>query len=117
MSTSVVIDISHNCVGYFYTITSKSFDNFYCRKHLHDRMHSLRGEGWAHKSSLIPPPVIEVPVPSQGSAQSCICVLRVSIFPLSRFLIFDFGIVPTVWYFCVFHFITTKTTTTTTMYY
>ena len=31
----------------------------------------------------------------------CICVLKVSILPLSTILIFDFGIVPTVF---VFHF-------------
>jgi hypothetical protein len=79
-------------------------------------MDSLRGEVWARKTSLTLPLFIELPVPSQESAQSCICVLRVSIFPVSRILIFDLGIVPTVWYFFVFHFITTTTTTTTTMY-
>ena len=30
---------------------------------------------------------------------SCICVLRVSILPISMILIYDFGMVPTVWYF------------------
>jgi hypothetical protein len=30
---------------------------------------------------------------------SCICVLRVSILPLSTIMIFDFGIVPTMWYY------------------
>jgi hypothetical protein len=88
-------------------------------------MDSLRGEVWARKTRLTLPLFIELPVPSQESAQSCICVLRVSIFPVSRILIFDLGIVPTVWYFrivptvwyfFVFHFITTTTTTTTTMY-
>ena len=78
-------------------------------------MDSLRGEVWARKTSLTLPLFIELPVPSQESAQSCICVLRVSIFPVSRILIFDLGIVPTVWYFrivptvwyfFVFHFIT-----------
>jgi hypothetical protein len=34
---------------------------------------------------------------------SCICVLVVSILPLSTFLIFEFGIVQTVWYFFVFY--------------
>ena len=47
------------------------------------------------------PTFIEVPVPSQETEQSCICVLRVSIFPLSTILIFDFWIVPTVWYFWI----------------
>jgi len=31
---------------------------------LHDRIISLRGEAWAYKTSLTPPPFIEVPVPS-----------------------------------------------------
>jgi hypothetical protein len=35
-------------------------------------------------------------VPSQESERSCICVLRVSILSLSMILIFDFGIVPSV---------------------
>ena len=35
----------------------------------------------------------------------CICVLGVSILSLSTILIFDIGIVPTVWYFCCFPFI------------
>ena len=89
-------------------------------------MDSLRGEVWARKTRLTLPLFIELPVPGQESAQSCICVLRVSIFPVSRILIFDLGIVPTVWYFrivptvwyfFVFHFITTTTTTTTTTMY
>jgi membrane protein YdbS with pleckstrin-like domain len=40
--------------------------------------------------------VIEVPVPSQESEQSCMY----AILPLSTILIFDFGIVPTLRYFC-----------------
>jgi len=40
-----------------------------------------------------------MPVPSQGSERLCICVLRVSILSLSTVLIFDLGIVFTVWYF------------------
>ena len=51
-------------------------------------------------TSLTPPLVIEVPVPSQENKQPCICMLGVSIVPLSTILIFDIGIVPTVWYFC-----------------
>ena len=34
-----------------------------------------------------------------------LCVLGVSILPLSTIFLFDFGTVPTVWYFWVFHFI------------
>jgi hypothetical protein len=51
---------------------------------------------------LTTPLFIEMPVPSQKSERSCICVLGLSILPLSTFLIFDFGSVPTVWYFFVF---------------
>jgi hypothetical protein len=40
--------------------------------------------------------------PGQKSERSCICVLGLSILPLSTFLIFDFGSVPTVWYFLFF---------------
>ena len=47
---------------------------------------------------------IEVPVPSQESEWSCICVLELSIFPLSTIFLLDFGTVPTVVFF-VFHFI------------
>jgi len=52
---------------------------------------SLRGEVWAYKSSLIPPLLIEVPVPRQDSERS--------IFLLSTILMFDFGIFLTLWYF------------------
>jgi len=49
---------------------------------------------------------LDLPVPSQESEWSCICVSGVSILPLSTILTFDFGVVPTVWYFCVFQFVT-----------
>ena len=44
-----------------------------CGKHLHDRIISLRGEVWAYSTGLTP--------------------------PLSIFVIFDYEIFPTVWYF------------------
>ena len=68
----------------------------------------------SYKTSLTPPLVIEVPVPSQESERSCLCVLRVclcvlrvSIFPL--FLPFNiffivFGTVSTVWYYLFYCF-------------
>jgi len=43
-----------------------------------------------HQTSLTPPLVIEVSVSSHGTEQSCICVLEVSIIPLSTIL--DFGV-------------------------
>ena len=61
-----------------------------CGKHLHDRIISPRGDVWDHKISLTLPLFIEVPVPIQENERSCICVLGVSIFPLSMILIFDF---------------------------
>jgi hypothetical protein len=54
-----------------------------------------------HKTSLTPPLFIEVSVTCQESEWSCICVLVVSILPLSAILIFYYGIVPAVWYFIV----------------
>ena len=39
---------------------------------------SLRGKVWVDKTSLTPPLFIEVPVPSQESDSSCICVLPIS---------------------------------------
>ena len=54
-------------------------------------------------TSFTPPPFsTEVSVPSLESAQSCICVLVVSILPLYAILIFDFRIVSTVFYFVFF---------------
>jgi hypothetical protein len=46
-------------------------------------------ENWAHKTSLIPPLIIEVPVPSQESERSCICVLEVLIFTLSTIFLLN----------------------------
>ena len=74
-------------------------------KYLHDRIISLRGKIWANTTSLTPPLFIEVSVPSNESKRSCICVLEVSILPLSKILIFDFGIIPSVVFF-VIHYIT-----------
>jgi len=50
-----------------------------------------------------PATYIELPVPSQESEQSSICVLRVSILPLSMIFLLDFWTVPTVWYFLFFY--------------
>ena len=49
------------------------------------------------RTSLNPPPFIEVSVPIQENERSCNCMLKILILPLSTILIFDFGI---VWYFC-----------------
>jgi hypothetical protein len=47
------------------------------------RLHHLRGKVWAYKSSLTSPRFSEVPISSKESERSCICVLGVSILPLS----------------------------------
>jgi len=63
-----------------------------CGKHLHYRIISPRVEVLVHKTSLTPPLIIEVPVPSQEVNQFYLCFC-------------DFGNVPTLWYFLWFHFI------------
>ena len=52
------------------------------RSHSFERIISLRGEVWTHKSSL-------TPRPSQESERSSICVLRVPILPRSTILLFS----------------------------
>ena len=53
-------------------------------------------------TSLTPPLSIEVPIPSQGSSWSCICVLRISTLPVSTTVVLDFGTVLKVWYFLLY---------------
>ena len=54
-----------------------------------------------HKTSLMPPLLIEVPVSSEASEQSCMRVcLRCRFCPFSVIFLLDYGNVPTVWYFC-----------------
>ena len=65
-------------------------------------MISLRGAVWTHKTSLTRPHMIEMAVQSQERDRPRNCLLRVSHLPLSTILIFDFGIVPLVWYSLVF---------------
>ena len=52
------------------------------------------------KTSIAPPPFIEVPMPFRESELSCLCLLAVSIFPNSTIYLLDFRSVPKVWYFC-----------------
>jgi hypothetical protein len=70
---------------------------------LHGRIISLRGDIWAHITSLIPPRFIEVPVLIQKSERVTFCVLGYRFFLFMRFLIFYFGIVSTLWYFAFFN--------------
>jgi len=80
-----------------------------CGRHLHDHIIVLRPEVfWVHKTILTLLLFTEVHVLRLESERSCICVSGVSISPISTILIFCFEIVPTVWYFIVFHFITDR---------
>ena len=77
---------------------------FWGQSFLHDYIISLKGEEvWAHITKLTPPFCIEVPVLSQESERSCICVLRVSILPPCTIFLSDFGTVSIVWFFS-FHY-------------
>ena len=72
-----------------------------------DRIISLIGEVWVHKTTSAPPLCYRIAVFQTGNIEwSCVCLLEKSVLPLSTIFIFDFGIVPTVWYFCYsFHYI------------
>ena len=69
---------------------------------MHDRAISLRVVVCGNKTSLTPPLFIEVSVPSQESEWSYICVLRVSILPLSTIVLLGCGTVPTAVFFVLF---------------
>ena len=63
-------------------------------------------EVWVHKNTSLTKSLFIEPVPSQESARSCICVLGVSMLTVSTIVIFDFGVVPTLWYSCLlFNFV------------
>ena len=47
------------------------------RKHLHDRIISLKGKVWAHRAILTQPHLIEIPVSSQESGRSYICAINI----------------------------------------
>ena len=59
----------------------------------------MRGEVWAHKTSLTLPLFIEMPVPSQESEQSCMCVIGSVFATVSTVFQLNFGTVQTMWYF------------------
>ena len=74
--------------------------------------HHFRGEVLPNKTSLIAPRFIEVSVPGKDSQRPCMCVLGVSILPLSTIVYYVLDMIPpcgiflhnfwtvlTVWYF------------------
>ena len=60
----------------------------------------VRGKVSTNTISLAPPLVIEMPIPSQESERSCICVLGVWFLRLSAINLLDFTNVQTVWWVC-----------------
>ena len=66
---------------------------------LHDIMHYTKKGGSGSYTYFNPPCFIEVLVPSQKSDRPCVCVLGVSILPLSTIFLYDFGALFTAWYF------------------
>jgi hypothetical protein len=62
--------------------------------------HFTKKEVWVYKTSLKPPIIIEVPVPSRESERSR--VLGVSILLIFEIFLVNFGAVPTEWYFLFF---------------
>ena len=73
-------------------------------EHWYDCISSIQGEVWAHNNCLTLSHFIEVSEPRQGSDWSPVCVLCVSIVLLSTILIFNYGVVPTLFYFFIFNF-------------
>ena len=58
----------------------------------------MRDGGKANETSVTPPYCfIESPVTAQ--AIECVCVLKLSILPLSKILPMDAGTIPSLWYF------------------
>jgi len=79
-----------------------------CRKsrtNCKNAIKTLLGNFWSHAANLTPPLFIEVPVPSQESERLCICVLAVSILPLSSIVFIDFWKCSDSVVFFVLHFI------------
>ena len=77
-----------------------------CRKHLHGRIISLRGEFWAHRTSLTPPFFLLEFLCQARKVYLCVRGIDLH---LSKSLTFDFGIVPTMWYlFLSYPFIFTR---------
>ena len=60
--------------------------------------HFTKRGGLSHETSLTPPLFVGVPVPKHVIVWSCIFVLGISVLFLSTILIFDIGIIPTVWW-------------------
>ena len=83
------------CIGWYFAHMLKALTPHHFTK---------RG-GCGSINILTPPLFIVVPVPIQKREQSCMCVLGYRFCIFLRFFLFDFGIVPSVWYLFVFHLI------------
>ena len=80
-------------------ISDKHNMRWFCVKHLHDVIFSLRGEDLVHKSSLTPPRFIDIPVEIQESERPCTYVRGVDFASLFTILRLNFGTVSMVSYF------------------
>ena len=91
--------------GHCVVLTDYDYPFIIFKLFVHGRIISLRGDAWAHRTSLTPLPFVKVPVPSQESRRLCIYVVKVSILPLSTNLMLNFIIFQTPWSFFFFIFL------------
>ena len=93
----VLLNVYTNITGkYLYEV----WHLFPCGKQLHDHIISLIGDVWG---CLTPSLFIELPISSQESELSYICVIEVSVLSLSLILLLDLGTVPTVFLIVCFN--------------
>ena len=88
-------------------VISEGWNLITCEKR--QRYRIIQREGLGYKNQFNPATFTRVHVPSYECKRPCICVLEVSIFPLSTVFRLDFGIVQTVWYSNVCFFVIFQT--------
>jgi hypothetical protein len=66
---------------------------FSCRKQLHDRIYSLRGEIWAYATSLTPPRFVEAPDQTSTEHSHVFMFYVFRYLHLSTIFLLDFGTV------------------------
>ena len=87
----LIINFINNFIAFFMIITLFSrlytwVDILHTRgKHVHGRSFHYMGRFRSHKNSLTLPLLNEIPVPSQESERSCICLLGYQFCPFLRF--------------------------------
>ena len=86
-------DVHATCVVYYLFFLDRQFRGYVAILVFLKTMASY------NPTTLTPSLFTEVPVLSQESERSCICVLGISNLPISTFFYWIFGTFPTVWYF------------------